>query len=187
MYFLPRNNKFYSFIVHLKPNYRYGLTLVFCCAVAGIWLLAIHLPLQYSINHATKEIKHLQSQFLLCDQATGACASLATTIESMKVEVKKQTVDVSQNTHDALLFIINQAHRNNLAVRGCNIESDADQQWYIEHAVTFDVSGDFNQLIKFFESIKNSTHLISLKQYNLARSGDNQFNLKGVLGVMETK
>jgi Tfp pilus assembly protein PilO len=187
VYFLPRNNKFYSFIVHLKPNYRYGLSLLVCGIFALVWMLAIHMPLQYSMSHATKEIKHLNSQCALCDQATGACASLATMVESMKVEVNKHIVDISQNTQDALLFVINQAHRNNLAILGCTIDGDVDQQWYVEHAITFDVEGDFKNLMKFFESIKGSSHLIAIKQYNLARANETSFSLKGVLGVIEAK
>lgn len=186
MYFLPRNNKFFSFVVHLKSNYRYGLTVASCGMVVLIWMLAVHMPLQYSINHTDKEIKQLQSQFLLCDQANGSCLSLATTIESMKIEVKKQTEDEVQSAQNAMLFLVEQAHKNNLHVKNCAIEADADQKWYIEHAITVDMSGEFNQLMKFFDAIKNSTHLVAVKQFNLTRN-DEGFNLKGVLGVIEVK
>ena len=46
MYFLPRNNKFFSYIAHIKPNSRYGYTLAVCASFITIWMLAVHLPLQ---------------------------------------------------------------------------------------------------------------------------------------------
>ena len=65
MYFLPRNNAFYSRIVYIKPLYRYVFTGVALVAIIGIWFFAVHGMLNIQRAHTYAEIKRLREKELI--------------------------------------------------------------------------------------------------------------------------
>ncbi len=186
MYFLPRNNKLYSFLVHLNVSYRYALTLLICLTGIAIWFFAIHTPISSSFDKISRETKQLQNQQILFDQASKSYASLASSVEKLKNEFKKYAPHKTneQYVHDALLFLIDQAAQCNITMNSCTIDNEQDRKWYIENSVSIAVTGEFEKIIKYLEAVSVSSHLIALKQFNINHASDKVFSFKGALQIL---
>lgn len=186
MYFLPRNNKVYSFLVHLNASYRYALTLGICLVGIALWFLAIHTPISNSYFKINQEAKSLHNQQMLFEQASKGYATLANSVEKLKNEIKQYSPHKTneQYVHDALLFLIDQSARCNIVMNNCTIDSEQDKKWYIENSVSISITGEFEKILKFLDVVSSSSHLIALKQFNINHSSDRTFSFKGTLHIL---
>lgn len=180
MYFLPRNNALYSRIVYIKPAYRYALTSVVILVIGGAWFFMVHgLLLEHNV-HMKAEIKRLHEQERMIKQSTIDITRLEQSIAQTQTKLssythKKNSYDVLQS---AMMFLVNQAGLCGIAMQSCNVVEQKDETWYTRSTVSLDVQGNFEQLLKFVQSMAASDFILSVHHADISYAASNNFNLR---------
>ena len=190
MYFLPRNNAFYSRIVYIKSLHRYAITAAASVALVSIWYFGVHGLLESSINHTQAEIKRLRQQEFMMKQSVVDSAQLDTSIAAMQGTLKTYTNKKlpSDNFQSAMMALVNQAGICGLAMQACTVAEQKNESWYTKNTVNVDVSGSFDQLLKFVQSLSAPSHLMAMHHATLTRiPANNKFNLRCGLDVIVIK
>ena len=187
MYFLPRHNTFYRRLVYIKSLHRYALTAVASMALVGIWYFGVHGSFESSINHTQAEIKRLRQQELMIKQSAVDSEQVKKTITAMQASLKEYT-DKKDNFQSAMMALVNQAGTCGLAMQACTVADQKDESWYTRSMVNVDVSGSFDQLLKFVQSLAAPGHLIAMHNATLTRiPTPNKFNLRCGVDVIIIK
>lgn len=190
MYFLPRNNAFYSRIVYMKPVHRYAATGAAIIVLIGVWFFGIHGVLESRIGQTHAEIKRLHEQELMIKQSTLDIAQLSTSITDMQAKLKSYSnkKSIHDNFQSAMMAFINQAGMCGLAMQACTVTEQKDESWYIRNGVNIDVSGSFDQLLKFVQSLSTSGQLVAMHHATLTHTAiNNKLNLRCGLDVIVIK
>lgn len=187
MYFLPRNNAFYSRIVYIKPLRRYALTGVAAIGLVGVWYFGVHSLLVSRTTHTQAHIKQLRQQEAMIKQSTLDISQLDKSIASMQDTLKAHTKS-SDSFQSAMMALVNQAGICGLAMQACAVTEQKDESWYHKNTVSVDVSGSFEQLLKFVQSLSTPGHLMAMHNATLTRIPTlNKFNLRCALDVIVIK
>lgn len=189
MYFFPRYNALYSRIVDLKSVYRYLLTGFVLLVLGGIWFLVGYGLLNEQITYARAEIKRLHEQERIMKQSTIDIHTITQSIANMQTKLtslsdKRLFNEIFQA---AILTIINQAGVCGLAMKACTAEQQKDHDWYIKNTVAIDVSGTFEQLLKFVQSLSASDFLCAMHQAAISHVANTIFNVRCDVDVIGVK
>ncbi|HSC24632.1 MAG TPA: hypothetical protein VLB80_00240 [Candidatus Babeliales bacterium] len=180
MYFIPRNNKIYSYIAHTSSQRRYGVTLI---AISMFFIIGIYI-LYYSLtNHiALLKLEYivLQKKHTELIHVDKGNLELHKLIELGKKNINQHIILPEMYTeycHKQMLFILNLLNELNIMLNGYGSCQEIVKDWYTKDIVHFETNGSFQNLMIFLETIKNSHKMIVIPQINISRLPDNQFKM----------
>jgi len=186
---MPRHHSIYARVVHIKPLCRYAITLSALIAVGAVWFFVKYEVIDTSIFQSMAEIKTLREQVSLMQQTTKNIVQLEASTAQLQSQFKLlaskyQSPDYMQG---ALMNLINQAGACKLAMQQCTIDDQKDEGWYTKNTVSIDVSGTFDQLLKFTQSLATCSYLMAMHNATIAHTNNGIFNLKCGLDIVAVK
>jgi Tfp pilus assembly protein PilO len=188
MYFLPRSNAFYSRIVYIKPLHRYAITFAANIALLSVWYFGVHGLLESQTHQAQAEITRLRQQEFMMKQSVADSTQLDASIVSLQNALKTHAASSGDTFQAAMMNIVNQAGICGLAMQSCAMTEHKEENWYTKNTVNVDVSGSFDQLLKFVQSLSNAGHLMAMHHASLTRIPvQNKFNLRCGMDVIIIK
>ena len=177
MFFIPRNNKFYSLIVHIKPLYRYLATLITVCAMVTVWFYGIYSRLEASIDHYNAQINQLRKQSQQVKCAEQKCKKIAQSIDVLARD--NQTYQSPENDQayfqSRLLFVLHTARTAGLSLNTYTDDKMIKKKWCCKNKTHFSFTGDMQQVVNFFHSLQSSGKMITCDNLSLTRQDNNKF------------
>ena len=188
MYFIPRNNRFYSWAVHTKPGLRYLITLVLIGTVGSGWWF-VDTWLYDFIEQKQQELSALHKQCIQCTHAQHACCQLQTSIPVLqKTERSYVTGDsLEEALQVQTMFVLDQADKAGLALNGYNAGTEADKGWYAKNMVRFDFSGTHGQLMKFLAILVDDHNMIQCDSVRLTHAENDSLTITCQMRFMAIK
>lgn len=189
MYFLPRSSALFYRFIHVKPLYRYGITLVCLFVLTVVWLFAIYTFLDSRIVQAQAALKVLGDQEQLLVQSSKDLVQLNAQIAAnfARLQELKKT-NKGMTLQSAMIALINKAGMCGLNMQSCNAIDHKHEQWYTKNSVQLDVSGSLDQLFKYIQLISTDQHLMALVHCTLTHLNDaDLFNAQCGLEVIEIR
>ncbi len=180
MYFIPRNNRFYSYIAHIKPWIRYSGTLVIASSIIILWLYGVYFRLEALIDQHTSQISHMRKQYEQLTQAQLACKQLEKSIFVLKQDREAFTSKgtIQDELQARALFVIQQAQEAGLALNSYNVTKSVKKSWCLKYPAHFEFSGAIKQMIMFLNKIESSGKMITCSNTKLSRQGGQVFTLQ---------
>ena len=185
MYFIPRDTKFYSFVVTLKPLHRYGLTLLIVTTLLCLWFIGLYSKVGATITQRRAICHQYRQQQNLHAQVQKECKQLKRSVARLHKDVQKygsgQSVD--EQFQDALSFIIQQADACNLSLSACCVQSEEQESWYTNYTLAFDCSGSCLHILQFFDTLFLSKKMIQCNQMHMSSLRGDMFNMTCALQI----
>lgn len=169
--------------------YRYALSIAFLAVVSGLWYVGVEGLLSARVAQAQADIKRLHDQERMIQQSAIDIARLDKSITDLQAQfVGLSKKAVTADFQSAVMMLINQAGSTGLAMQACAVVECKDENWYTRNALSLDVSGNYDQLLKFVQGLLNSNHLIAMHHATMSRlATDNKFNLRCGIDVVVIK
>ncbi len=189
MYFIPRNNKFYSFIAHLRSSYRYLLTFVVISFIFILWAIIIYLPLAAHIDHSFIKLTQLRQQCQQIDKAKHNCRQLQHSLESFHgdTQFNKSEKAAKNPLQSNLLPILEQAKKSSLMLNQYATDKKIDDQWVTKNSTHFTFTGNLSQIMDFLKKLKKVNFLFGCDYFSLKNIENNSFRLTITLNIISPK
>ncbi len=186
MYFIPRNNKFYSFIAHFRPFYRYMLTFFIISFIFVLWGIGIYLPLGAYIDHSFIKLTKLCKQCQQINKAKRNCVQLERSLQALHrdVEFNKPEKITKNPLQSNLLFILNQAKNTGLVLNHYTMDKKIDDQWAKKNNVHFTFTGGLKQIMDFLKQLKKTDCLLGYDYFSLKNMGGDSFRMVITLNII---
>lgn len=181
MYFISRNNRFYSFIVHTKPSHRYYITAAIAAVSIGLIYYIPHILETYHTIYAQEE-KNLHNQLLESKQTHHRNNELNTNIEKLKATLPAPG-NHNKESASIIPLIINNAISSGLTVDSYNTNNLKDKQWYTKEQILFSFSGTVEQIMHFFSILEKSDLIISISNWSITRNDQTTYNAQCTITV----
>jgi len=178
MYFLPRNNKFYSWAAHIKPTYRYLLTGTVTIFLFLSWWFFIYIPFESVIHTYQKQITAMHTQYKNIKKAQKSCTGLEQSIKNLQSTVQSYCVDCDNSQQDQLTQLLHHIEKSGLHLQEYNVVATQDKDWYLCDNAHCVFEGSLSQFMNFLQELQQSKQLIACENISLNRtSDDNLFNI----------
>ncbi|MGB8367417.1 MAG: hypothetical protein WCD44_03600 [Candidatus Babeliales bacterium] len=184
MYFIPRNNKFYSFIAHLHFLSRYLLTLLAVSSILILWLLLVYFPISTHIDQSFLKLAQLRNQCKQIDKAKRKCQRLEQSLYLANPQNKKLLRNSFQSN---LLFILEQAKKNELLLNKYTMDKKSNNKWVIQHSSEFIFTGNLSQITNFLQQLKKTDFPCESDYFLLKKIDTNSFRAIIKLDIIECK
>lgn len=184
MYFIPRNNKFYSFIAHLHSLSRYLLTLLAVSSIFVLWLLLVYFPLSTHIDQSFLKLAQLRNQCKQIDKAKRNCQQLEQSLCFSNLQSKKLLQNSFQSN---LLFILEQAKKNELLLNKYTMDKKNNGKWVAQHSSEFIFTGNLSQITNFLQQLKKTDFPCNSDYFLLKKIDTNFFRVIIKLDLIEPK
>lgn len=169
MYFIARNNKVYSYIASTKSIHRYIFTATLLATVLFVGVYCLYYPLHAYNALLAREIEQSHRKYGECNQLEKQSKDFERQIEGAEKIIQSYTVlSHQQNSPKTeLLFITDALQRFDLILHSYSVLKEKDEGWYKKEMVHIEVSGTFEQCVRFLECIKKSEKMISIGRFSL--------------------
>ncbi len=189
MYFMPRGNKLYAFIVGIRPVYRYGLTLLLSSIISLVWLFGVYYSLDDIINRYQCDIKTFKEQITVLQQTKKDCKQLDKSLQQLHHTLTKKAEEQSSthNVQSYVNFIIQQAYQANLSLNSCTIENEVDKRWYYTYRLVSNFKGNIQQIINFFNTLRASHMMLQSNRMHLVSIDEHVLDLTCTFNIYQIK
>jgi Tfp pilus assembly protein PilO len=185
VYFIPRNNRVYAFLI-TRSRFEWGaMTVALALAIVTLWWFAWYVPLQKCMLKAEREYTELCQQQAALVQTAHEINALESQVVTLRTELR-QTLGNSGVGYKRLLnaLIINVVE-SGLALNNCSLKLPETKDWCRVHPVELHVSGSFSQLITLLQALANQEGAIFLKQFSIQRVEDHKASATLLFSLIE--
>ena len=190
MYFLPRNNKFYSFVVHIRPLYRYLLTALVLSAVFYAWFFGIYKNIDNAIQQYQASLARSQTQQEACTNARKACKQLEPQVAQLQTAIGKHAQlghTATERLQASMMTVFDCAQRAGLEFNACRIEKENDNGWYTTHLMSMEFVGSLSNALHFFEALQKANLILAYERVELHCTQANIFTINCWLELSAVK
>ena len=189
MYFIPRNNQFYSFIAHRRPFYRYMLTLFVISFIFVFWIVGLYFPLGARIDYSLTELTKLRTQCQQINKAKRSCVQLESSLQTLHGDVRfNEPEKITKNSLQSnLLLILDQAKNTGLALNHYTMDKKIDDQWAKKNNAHFTFTGNLKQIMDFLKQLKKTDRLLGYDYFSLKNVGRDSFRMVITLNIIFLK
>lgn len=181
MYFLPKNNIFYSLFINISPALRYFILIFFLVSSFSFWFFTFNNDLNIKKIKLNSDIENLQQKEKLLNKLKEDINKIYSEIKELDNDIDKIINNYEQaNNQDCIDLLLSSAKSNKLIVNSCDSIGYANRQIYDKDVIAFNFTGTFNQTIDFFKTVGSSNHWIKFKKIHIAHDLDDQIHVEGI-------
>lgn len=176
MYFIPRNNWLYSFLI-TRHRWQWGcMTLVLSAAIIAAWWLFCLVPLQDRVARVQQEHSLLLGQQSALAHLTQEVHALESHIAVLQGEFRSLVGSSGAEYKRLLNAVLVYVVESGLALDNCSLKVPetqklGDKPWCVTHPVELSVSGTFAQLLTFFQRLGAQQSPIFLHNFSVQQAG----------------
>lgn len=161
MHFLSRYSKTYQSAVSVNPYIRYILSFAIFAIFILAWWFGLYSWTRYKVRRIKAQMTALEKKDIDLRAARGVMHTLQDQIEGLQQNIADyRTISTAQAQQEQLFIILNAAAFSGTSLNGYTIDNQKDKGWYISQVAQVDISGSYDQIIKFFNQIKECKKMI---------------------------
>lgn len=177
MYFIPHNNKFYSFIAHISSFYRYLITLSLLAFILLLWFFFIYLPLTAYIDNSFAKLIQLRKQCQQIERTRKNCQKLQHSLQFTKTQINALEKIPQNSFQSNLLLILEQAKKNGLLLKQYTMNKTKTKQWVAQTNADFIFTGKLSPIMNFLNQLSKINCLIGSDYLLIKKIDDDSFQL----------
>jgi Tfp pilus assembly protein PilO len=185
VYFIPRNNWLYAFLVARQRWQWACLTVAAAALIVAAWWMAGMIPLQRRVAHVQQEYELLSNKQHLFTQLSHEVSVFESQIAVLQNELRNVLGSSSAGYKRLLNSLLIHVVESGLALDNCSLKVPESRTlngkpWCITHPVELAVSGSFAQLHTLFARLGAQRSPIFINSFCIERTSD------GKLGALIT-
>lgn len=184
MYFIPRNNALYHHVAHLSSFYRYFYIFSGISLVIVIWLYGFYFPLEQRIKVNHVLIKQLIDQHEQRAMSAHTIKDLIQSIDMVKTDLSAHasSYNVDEYFKQQTLYIMDLIKKTDLKLDKYIVQQEKNKPSYKKSRAQLTVSGKFESIMNFLQTIKLSQKLITVSSVSISSLRSDVFTLRCDMG-----
>jgi hypothetical protein len=177
----PHAHKIISAVVHIKPHYRYALTICILGAVFAVWYVGLYQYLEQTIALQHKQIAQLDKQASSYVQADVQSAQL-----NARIKILQTTLDEvnAQQQHNKVVGLMQMAAAAGLRVQSCSLLGNEKKDIAEQVNISLDAQGSMQQVQKFFCELQAAKPLAAVDMLQFERAQGDGASVKCVVSFL---
>lgn len=172
MYFIPRNNKFYSWAAHIKPMHRYILSGFLATILFVGWWFFLYSSIENIINIYQEQIKSLRIQNMNIFKEKKSVVQLERSVKDLRGTLDSYCADCNTLQKSQLTFLLKYLEQVGLHLQAYNVGSVEDKEWYICQNAQCMFIGTISQFLFLLNQLNTAQELVACKNITLNRMHD---------------
>ncbi len=165
---------FYSLFYNSNPFLRYLFTFFILGIITFYWFNNFYNKFESVEAKLENEILILQEKKNNLDNIKNQVKELELNIDFLNKQISEIVNLDKNNIQDNLDIIIKSADDSKMLVTFCNNKEIADKPFYKKDLVSFNLTGNFYQLLEFLKQISSLKKLKLCKRFNISRINENE-------------
>ncbi len=185
MYFMPKTNRWYSWAVHTKATYRYGMSFALLAILIVGWRYGIYAWFDAAINSERRAISQLQQQLIQLTWAERLSKELEDTLPMLRKQLQEFCPSSAsawqQQQFDCVMM---QAQKAGVQISSYTDDKEKKKSWGSYRCAQLGTSGTYEQIGRFLTSLKQSPYMIQCNQLRGSRTEGDMFTVSCDLKFM---
>ena len=160
MYFIARTNKLYHFLAHVSVRRRYLYTSLLIIFISAVWFFLLYYPLMVYEQFYEQERIALQKKHEKEHALHAQIKSNISVNDDLKKNIQTFRVEEEDYFKAQTLWFMEIVQQQGLNLTSYVMKKEVDKKWYKKEQAHVVTIGTFNQILSFFEMIKNSQKMI---------------------------
>ena len=177
MYFIPRNNKFYSWAAHIKPTHRYLLTGLITTGLFFGWWFFVYMPLENYIGSYQKQLDVMHNQYTNMQKTIHSSIDIEQSIKDLQATMQSYCADCGTEQKDQLTQLLDYVDQSGLHLKAYNVGQTQDKDWYESSTSHCVFAGNLNQFMHLLQVLQNSKQLVACENISLNRTSNDLFTI----------
>lgn len=175
----------YLLLMRTPMRYLYLFTFIFLSILMSSWWFFLYTPTMRSIENLYQTLDQMHQKTFMAKRTERELAALTKSIAELKISVQNYSSKQSQKsmTQQTLALIADTALQNGMLVNVCKLSGQTNSS-SPSGQITFACRGTLDQLIIFFETLKNSKRMIDCYSCELARAENDIFAAQIVFDIL---
>lgn len=170
MYFLPRNNAVYAFLVSIPPAYRYIITIACILCISYAWFIGPYTYLEtvkLSYDAQMLCMEHERMSYERSPHIQKKLSQSITHLEQDIADFKDSANSDPSDVHTMLMQLLGTTEQYGLTFNSCDLDKQINCDWYFNNKVNVSVNGTLEQIILFLSALTNQSRLIVCEHLSL--------------------
>jgi hypothetical protein len=183
VYFIPRNNKIYSFFVTIPQHSWYALTGSFMTLALVAWIVLLYLPMERHYVQLQAEYKDLLDQQLRVQKLQQEKRERGQSIAHLKDTVSG-TISFAQTYKTTAPALLTKAVESGLGLVSWLSKSTQILSWHTHHVIECEFQGSFDQIVCFFSMMAFHNSVVQLDHITIRKDHD-LLTFMGTIAIIE--
>lgn len=178
MYFMPRTNRWYSWAVHTKAIYRYGISAFVCVLLIAGWRCGIYVWFNAAIDSERRMLAQLQqqlNQLTRAERLNNELSQMLPILRNQFEEYCPNSVEVWQQQQ--FNWVTDAAYKTGIYITSYTDEQEKKKCWGAYRSAQLTMTGTFEQLCGFLVVLKQSPYMIQCNQLRAVRTEGELFTI----------
>ncbi len=177
MYFIPQKNKWYSWAVHTRPLYRYGVTCGTVVLLLIGWRYGVYAWLDSAYLQQQAAIAQLQQQMMQLTQAQRVSNELTNTLPMLRKRLQEYIPpNKDEWQQQQFNYVMNEAQKAGIQITSYSDEKEKKKSWGFYRYIQLGLFGKLDQISRFLASLKQSPYMIQCSQIQSSRTEGDTFS-----------
>jgi len=160
MYFIARTNKLYHCLAHVSVRRRYMYTSLLMLCISAVWFFLLYYPLVKYEQLYEQERIALQKKYEKEHVLQVQIKDNIIVNDDLKKYIQSFRVSEDDYFKVQTLWFMETIQQQGLSLTSYIIKKEIDKKWYKKEQAHVVMIGTFNQILSFFDIIKNSQKMI---------------------------
>lgn len=181
----PRTYGFYQSLLRIRIFYLYCASVLFVAVCSGLWWYLLFQPATNITVAMQQQINHMYAQVDELRKSERTLAGIAQSIDALKqnVETHSEKKMRKHYMHQSLSLITECAQNSGITIGSCKLCGEREDSGFCVISISGDFKGSLDQMIAFFDAMKNSKQIIDVFQGEMVRIDSGIFSLHTTLNL----
>lgn len=175
MFLLSRHSWFYQSVIAIHSYVRYLITIALLITLVAVWWYGLYSGTRSKVPRIKAEIAISQKKETDLVVARKVIVHIQKEVDALQQKISDyRLANNTQSQQEQLLSILTTAASSGMVLNGYSIDAQKNKDWYVSQQVQTELSGTYDQLLKFFAGIKECQQMIQCDQLQctVGKSGE---------------
>lgn len=179
MYFLPKNNLFYSYLINLHSSVRYFFIFFLIFLIFACWFFIFFKKLTNEQIDLVSNIEILRNKEKLLEGIKIDISNLMLKLQDINNQIDS-IVNINFNCENNINLLIKNTKELNLIISSLNFDNYIAKQSYIKNIITFNFKGEIDKIIEFFKKLSLTQSWLKFKKINILSETENEIKVESI-------
>ncbi len=180
---LPRAYGFYNSLLKMRITYLYCITLILIALSSGSWWYFVYQPSIDAIDSMQQQISQIHAQINQLRKTEKTLLGLSQSIDAQNIQKHSESKMRKVHAQESLSLLADCATNSGVGIESFKVCSTHDESWCCIIDMSGDFKGSLDQIISFFDALRNTKQIIDVCQCEIARVDTNIFSLHALFNV----
>jgi Tfp pilus assembly protein PilO len=176
----------YFVLLRMRVHSLYVCTLLFLIPLCGLWWWCMYVPMQHATHENQRAVITLENSAVSVKNIEHDIVVLKNSIAQLKNSYQSCIAKAAdeKTVAQSLHFLMHSAQQIGLTITHCKSCGKRDKSWCSAYDINVELLGSFDQIVSFFNTLKEKYSFITCKNFEIAHKDKESFSLRALFSAM---